>query len=133
MTPRSKAMDFLARREYGFEELCLRLSKCFESSTDIRAAVTVLKEEGLQSDERFAEALTQRRVNQGYGPNYVRRELSMKKIASQVIDEAIMKHDWEVNIMDVVVKNAHKTTQQLQKYLQYKGYDFEMINRVTRS
>ena len=133
MTPRSKAMDFLARREYGFEELCLRLSKCFESSADIRAAVTILQDEGLQSDERFAEALTQRRFNQGYGPNYVRRELSMKKIALHLIDDAVLKHNWEINIKDVVVKNAHKTTQQLQKYLQYKGYDFEMINRVTRS
>lgn len=133
MTPRSKAMDFLARREYGFEELCLRLSKCFESSADIRAAVTILQDEGLQSDERFAEALTQRRFNQGYGPNYVRRELSMKKIALHIIDDAVLKHNWEINIKNVVVKNAHKTTQQLQKYLQYKGYDFEMINRVTRS
>lgn len=133
MTPRSKAMDFLARREYGFEELCLRLSKCFESSTDIREAVTILKTEGLQSDERFAEALSQRRVNQGYGPNYIRRELSMKKIASHIIEDAVAKHDWQTSILDVVAKNAHKTTQQLQKYLQYKGYDFEMINRVTRS
>ena len=133
MTPRSKAMDFLARREYGFEELCLRLSKCFESSADIRAAVTILQDEGLQSDERFAEALTQRRFNQGDGPNYVRRELSMKKIALHIIDDAVLKHNWEINIKNVVVKNAHKTTQQLQKYLQYKGYDFEMINRVTRS
>ena len=133
MTPRSKAMDFLARREYGFEELCLRLSKCFESSADIRAAVITLQDEGLQSDERFAEALTQRRFNQGYGPNYVRRELSMKKIALHLIDDAVLKHNWEINIKNVVVKNAHKTTQQLQKYLQYKGYDFEMINRVTRS
>ena len=28
-----------------------------------------------------ADALAQRRFNQGYGPNYIRRELSMKKIA----------------------------------------------------
>ena len=57
----------------------------------------------------------------------------MKKIASHIIDDAVLKHNWEINIKDVVVKNVHKTTQQLQKYLQYKGYDFEMINRVTRS
>lgn len=125
-------MDFLSRREYGYEELCLRLVKYFDDEEDIRAAVSKLRFEGLQSDIRFADALAQRRFNQGYGPNYIRRELSMKKIASENVDSAIMKHDWRTNMLDIIKKNTHKTTQQLQKYLQYKGYDFDMINQVTR-
>ena len=132
MTPRSKAMDFLARREYGYEELCLRLSKYFEVETEVRETVKVLRNEGLQSDERYAEALTQRRYNQGYGPIYIRRELLMKKISESIVDQAIELHDWQKNIVNVATKYANKSSQQLQKYLQYKGYDFEMINQVIR-
>ena len=123
-------MDFLARREYGFEELCLRLGKYFELEAEIRQAVCSLRDEGLQSDIRFAEALTQRRYTQGYGPIYIRQELIMKKITESIVDQALQLHDWQKNIHDVATKYAHKTTQQLQKYLQYKGYEFEMINQV---
>lgn len=125
-------MDFLARREYGFEELCLRLSKCFEADNEVREAVGQLRDEGLQSDVRFAESLTQRRYQQGYGPIYIRRELIMKKIAETIIDDVIENHDWYKNIVAVAEKYSHKTTQQLQKYLQYKGYDFDMINQIAK-
>ncbi|MEE2770141.1 MAG: regulatory protein RecX [Pseudomonadota bacterium] len=132
MTPRSKAMDFLARREYGFEELYLRLSKYFDKN-DVRDVVSALRDEGLQSDNRFAEALTQRRFNQGYGPNYVCRELLAKKIDSEIVENVISKHNWRENISNVVNKHTCKTAQQLQRYLLYKGYDFEMINQVVKT
>lgn len=132
MTPRSKAMDFLARREYGFEELCLRLSKHFDKD-DIRDVLSALRDEGLQSDSRFAEALTQRRFNQGYGPNYVCRELLAKKIDSEIVENVILKHNWRKNISNVANKHPCKTAQQLQRYLLYKGYDFEMINQVVKT
>lgn len=131
MTPRSKAMDLLARREYGFEELCLRLSRVFEPS-QAKEVVEKLREDGLQSDLRFAQALTNRRSKQGYGPNYIRRELVAKQVDAMMVDQVVSEHDWQENIMRVVGKQSHKTQEKLQKYLQYKGFDYDMIHQVIK-
>ncbi len=84
---RKKAMDFLARREYGQTELIKKLAdKGFER--DVAAqAVTQLTEEGLQSDQRFAESFVQSRINQGKGPVRIRLDLGQRGI-SEVDDRA---------------------------------------------
>ena len=65
---RQKAMDYLARREYGHEELVRKLSAA-GFDVDIAApAVDLLAGEGLQSDTRYAENFVQSRINQGKGP-----------------------------------------------------------------
>ena len=129
MTPRAKAMDFLARREYGFKELCLRLSQYFDSDV-AEEAVIVLRQEGLQSDARYTQALVNRRVNQGYGPNYIRRELVQRGIDADIVTPILANYDWGQQIFKVVAKQNHKTSQKLQNYLQYKGYDFDLIKQV---
>ena len=60
-------MDFLARREYGQQELIDKLAgKGFDRAV-AEQAVGVLTGEGLQSDQRFAESFVQSRVNRVRG------------------------------------------------------------------
>ena len=65
---RKRAMDLLARREYGCGELSRKLvQKGFAS--DLSAEVVAgLKSDGLVADERFVEAFVRSRISRGHGP-----------------------------------------------------------------
>ena len=77
---KSAALRLLARREHGRAELEGKLlAKGFPSSA-VGEVLQALRDEGLQSDARFAAALVRRRVDRGYGPAYIRRELRSRQV-----------------------------------------------------
>lgn len=77
---KSAALRLLARREHGRAELEGKLlAKGFPSSV-VRQVLQALREEGLQSDARFAAALVRRRIDRGYGPAYIRGELQSRQV-----------------------------------------------------
>ncbi len=89
-------MDYLARREYAFEELILKLTGGgFEPAT-ARAAVERLAAEGLQDDRRFAAGLVQSRIGQGKGPVRIRQDLEQRGIGAGPAEEALAGsgEDW---------------------------------------
>lgn len=65
----------LARREHSRAELHLRLRAHGHDTQEIEAVIERLGEQGLQSDTRWAQALTRRRQAQGYGPLRIRAEI----------------------------------------------------------
>ena len=72
---RKKAMDFLARREYGQAELVKKLADKGYQRSIVEGELQRLTDEGLQSDTRFAESFVQSRINQGKGPVRIRADL----------------------------------------------------------
>lgn len=93
---RKKAMDYLARREHGRGELLDKLTR-FGFDADVAAdAVAGLVEDGLQSDERFAEAFVRSRINQGKGPQVIRADLRQRGLAGSMVDIALEEanEDW---------------------------------------
>jgi len=129
---RKKAMDFLARREYGRAELVRKLTgKGFDADV-AGAAVDRLEAEGLQSDARFAESFVQSRVSQGKGPVRIRAELGQKGIGDTAIELALEASgvDWFALAAEQRVKKfgrgrpadfAQKARQM--RFLQYRGFD----------
>lgn len=89
-------MDFLARREHAAEELIGKL--CRKGFTDecSREAVERLTDEGLQSDERYAESVVSARVGQGKGPVHILHGLRQSGIASGIAERALAaaEVDW---------------------------------------
>ncbi len=88
----------LARREHSRQELCRKLiARGFHSDT-VETVLDVLGEERLQSDERFAEALVDSRVQRGQGPIRIRVELTRRGVADAVIAEHLPWGDeiWSV-------------------------------------
>ncbi|MEM8685357.1 MAG: regulatory protein RecX, partial [Pseudomonadota bacterium] len=83
---RKKAMDLLARREQTRGELITKLEKAGFASDIAAAVVTELGSEGLQSDQRFAEAFVQSRYRTGKGPARVRAELRGKAVPEYLVD-----------------------------------------------
>lgn len=89
LAARRKAMDLLARREYGYDELVQRLARNGFHRDVVETAVQSLADEGLQSDQRMAEALIAARARQGKGPERVAYELRERGIAAAIADAAL--------------------------------------------
>lgn len=92
---RRAAMDLLARREHSFTELERKLSVRFPRESVV-TILTLLQQEQLQSDERFAESYVYSRQQRGYGPVRIRSELLQKGVASELISQHLQGYqdDW---------------------------------------
>jgi regulatory protein len=133
---RKKAMDFLARREYGEAELTRKLiGKGFDSDA-AEEAVAKLASEGLQSDARFAENFAQSRINQGKGPVRIRMELGQRGISDAAIHAALEDAaiDWVELAREIRVKKFgrsrpvdFKDKARQMRFLQYRGFEPEQI------
>ena len=133
---RKKAMDFLARREYGQTELIKKLAvKGFERSV-AEQAVIQLSSEGLQSDARFAESFVQSRINQGKGPVRIRLDLGQRGISDSTTEIALeaVESDWFVLAREQRVKkfgaaapSDFKEKARQMRFLQYRGFEQDHI------
>jgi regulatory protein len=136
MEARKKAMDFLARREYGQTELIKKLAdKGFDRSV-AEQAVNKLTEDGLQSDQRFAEAFVQSRINQGKGPVRIRLDLGQRGVGDAAIELAIEEAatDWFELARDVRLRkfgagkpSDFKAKAKQMRFLQYRGFEQDHI------
>ncbi|MGB5258782.1 MAG: regulatory protein RecX [Woeseiaceae bacterium] len=133
---RKKAMDFLARREYGQQELIKKLAdKGFERDV-AEQAVLALTSEGLQSDQRFAESFVQSRLNQGKGPVRIRQDLSQRGIHSSATELALEESgaDWYALAREIRRKKfgrqlpgEFKEKARQMRFLQYRGFEPDHI------
>jgi regulatory protein len=86
---RRLAMDLLARREHSRHELTAKLSARGAERSAITPVLESLAHEGLQSDERYAEALLQSHLRRGKGPLRVRAELRARGVEDAVVESAL--------------------------------------------
>lgn len=133
---RKKAMDFLARREYGQTELISKLANKGYDRAVAEQAVFKLTEEGLQSDGRFAESFVQSRINQGKGPVRIRLDLGQRGIGDAAIETALddASADWfELALVARFKKFGRakpadfKTKAKQMRFLQYRGFEPDHI------
>jgi len=139
---RKKAMDFLARREYGQTELIRKLAdKGFDRSI-AEQAITSLSQENLQSDQRFAESFVQSRINQGKGPVRIRLDLGQRGISDGVIESALEEAatDWRELALEIRVKKFgramprdFKAKAKQMSFLQYRGFEPDHIQAAMES
>ena len=91
-------MSLLARREHSCQELRQKLGQRLAADAALIAAeVARLRDEGLQSDSRLAEAHIAARSGKGQGPLKIRAELRGKGVAGELIDAAMAQCqvDWQ--------------------------------------
>ena len=139
---RKKAMDYLARREYGFEELVNKLGGAGFEAEVSADAVFALRADGLQSDHRFAESFVQSRLNQGKGPVRICQELKERGVSTQAIGEAMQNADadWFALAIEVREKkfgrqlpNDFKEKARQMRFLQYRGFDQDQIQQAVQN
>lgn len=129
---RKKAMDYLARREYGRRELEKKLLKAgFDPDVSI-AAVLQLTQDGLQDDRRFTECFVQLRINQGKGPVRIHVDLGQREVARSLVETVLgaMDVDWFERVRAVRRKKFgaskpvdFKEKARQMRFLQYRGFE----------
>jgi regulatory protein len=133
---RKKAMDFLARREYGQNELVKKLADKGYAFRIVEQEIQKLAEEHLQSDDRFAEAFVQSRINQGKGPVRIRLDLGQRGISDAVIEMAIEESaaDWHGLAHQVRLRKFgdtppvdFKAKAKQMRFLQYRGFEQDHV------
>ena len=139
---RNRALSWLARREYGHQELIRKLVQRGCAQEDATRIVAALAAEGSVSDERFIEALLHVRRVRGYGPLYIRREMEEKGIARSTIERWLDagSRDWVEDVKRVYKKKyggkqpaslaerAKRT-----RFLQSRGFTHEQIRQALGS
>ncbi len=139
---RKKAMDYLARREYGQQELEQKLIAAgFEAviATDV---VHKLSDEGLQDDRRFIESFVQSRINQGKGPVRVRQELGERGVNDGQIEAVLedVAEDWFALARQIrnkkfgseLPRDFTEKARQM-RFLQYRGFESAQIQAAVSS
>ena len=133
---RKKAMDYLARREHGRVELLKKLT-AFGFVRDVSEdAITLLIEDGLQSDQRFVDAFVRSRISQGKGPAKIRAELGEHGVDDGLIDGGLFdaEPDWYALAREVKVKKFgpdvardFKGKARQMRFLQSRGFEADHI------
>ena len=93
----------------------------------------------MQSDHRFTEALVRSRIEKGYGPTWIARELQDKGVGDELIEAAL--HSGEVDWDTCAARVREKKFGQAQpdnyreqarqsRFLQYRGFTGEQIRGV---
>lgn len=103
---RMAAMNLLAMREHSVSELKEKLGRKFAQSELIDEVVALLKEQGLQSNERFAEAFVVMRQRQGKGSSLIKMELRARGVETEIIQALVDESDpkWAALATEVQLK-----------------------------
>lgn len=90
---REAAIRLLSRREHSQVELIRKLTQKGFDENDCNLEVLRLKEQGYQSDTRFAQMFVRARAAKFYGPGRVRDELKQHQLVGQDIQAALAESD----------------------------------------
>tara|TARA_A100001035_G_scaffold132391_1_gene104086 strand:- start:1153 stop:1647 length:495 start_codon:yes stop_codon:yes gene_type:complete len=137
---RKRAMDLLARREHSRLELYQKLKqKKFEPNI-INTELDKLSNEGLQSDERFAEAFLRSRIDKGKGPNIILSELLQRGVDELLVSnvlESISEGQWCEVAYETMNKKLGNESEldydkqlKLMKFLNNRGFTRSQIERA---
>jgi regulatory protein len=134
------AINLLARKEYSQAALEEKLKLKGYHNAIVAKILLKLKENGLQSDERFASCYARSRIERGCGPIRIQYELQNYGIPAEIIAQVIEEHkeDW-IEIAEKIKakkfgnKASTSSAEQIKqkKFLLYKGFDFETIKKAT--
>ena len=105
---RMAAMNFLSMREHSAKELYTKLAKKFEQTDWINESIEKLKNDGLQSDKRFAEAFVSMRLRQGKGALIIRLELKEKGVSDALISQYLVHPEQETDWNALALKAYRK-------------------------
>ena len=114
--------------------------KAVQIHWDNLARIRKLKEEGLLSDDRFAEAYIKSRYYSGFGPVRIQYELEKKGVLQNKIENAFQETglDWDSKLEKEFKKKylpqeAKLNYDKIIKFFLYRGFDLEKINKIIKN
>ena len=138
---RNKAMDLLARREHSEQELRQKLKTREYDADAIDEVLQALKEDRLQSDERFTESYVNHRFNAGVGPLKIRYELRQKGVSDGLVDVFLepLSDQWDelmtrqrIRKFGAPIPDDYAERMKQARFLQNRGFSPESVMRLFR-
>ncbi len=133
---RAICLRLLARREYSQLELITKLRLKGFIRQEVQAVIDTLANQGLQSDERFAQCYARSRFNKGFGTLKVAYELKQRGIDNFDL-QAIIEENFgdEAQLINQVYHKKYVSTLELslkerlkrQRFLQQRGFSTQLI------
>jgi len=139
---REKALRLLALRNRTRHEVKTALEKISIESAIREGILSELEENGLVDDARFAREYTQTKAEARFmGPHRLRHDLARLGVRRDVVDAAIEEtfggETQEAQAWALVERKLglstpdEKSVRRLAGLLRRKGYDYEVVNRVS--
>ena len=132
---RDIAVRYLARREYGIEELKRKLVQRGAESELVEQVVADCAEQGLVSDERFTQMYVRMRIRRCFGPMKIRGELRQRGIPDHLIADALQvdQETWFDSAVQWAGRRIHGKLDFTQKAkihrkLMNRGFNHEQAN-----
>lgn len=135
------ALRLLARREHSELELRHKLIGRSFTDTIVDAVVMQLADEGLLSDQRFAEVYVRSRFERGYGPLRIRAELRERGISGDLTEQMLagLSRRWvesagrqrSKRFGHQLPADYRQRTKQM-RFLQQRGFTSDQIQAVFR-
>lgn len=131
------AIQYLALREYGRQELSLKLKKKCADNALIDAVLDLLESEGYLSEVRYVEQVIRAKQNRGYGPIVIRQTLQQKGVNTDTIEHCLntTEEDWSELALAAKQKKFGNTAPtdfndklKQTRFLQYRGFTREQID-----
>jgi regulatory protein len=125
-----------AYREHGGKELEAKLTRKGYDSLTTAQVIDDLRESGLVSDQRFAEAFVRGHVSRGHGPIRIRYELRELGVLPELIVAALeaQEFDWRALAHEVRLRKfgqtippAYAERAKQMRFLQYRGFSTDQI------
>lgn len=136
---RRTALNLLARREHSIQELKQKLLRKNFPAEEIQSVLQKLSQEKLLNEDRFIENYIHFRRMKGYGPTRIRAELLERGIQESIIESFLEKnaeiwqehaqHVWRKKFKNKLPQDFKSRAQQM-KFLQYRGFTLEQIEKI---
>lgn len=132
-------MNVLARREHSALELRIKLQIKGCDEHLVSATVAKLVEDGLVSDDRFAEGIARYRRNRGFGPVRIALELKEKGVHETIIEQWVdnRHRQWFETAVRVRQKkfgssypDSYDERARQARFLQYRGFNLDQIDHA---
>ena len=129
-------MNWLSRREHTLNEIREKLAARDFAEPDIETTVVALADEGLVSDERFAESFMAVRLRRGQGPIRIRMDMERRGVSTELIRAHLdgADEDWVARAKEVLRKRFgnsppvdFRQKARQARFLQYRGFTTEQI------
>ena len=134
-------MNALSRREHSEKEIYLKFVNLVNSKDILLEEILKLKEEGLISNQRYAEAYIRSRFHSGFGPVRIKYELEKKGVIKTIIKKAFQETDldWDDKLKSELKKKYESNDMKnlninkISKFFLYRGFDLEKISKLIKN
>ena len=134
----NSAIQYLSRREYGYQELLVKLQKKYpdHAAEQFILILDQLKEAGYQNDSRYAEQIIRAKINGHYGWGYIKQYLKQRGVSSDDVESGLdeLSPDW-FELAQIAYQKKYrdiplidfKDLQKRKAFMLRKGFSFDEV------